>query len=167
MPKDYTDYVLVVLDAGDRVYHHEHLRHRKSTPIDHQIHVFGEHKYVLELDRAYKIKWAPWSKVMRRSPSKTTSIQTWYFGTINEKMAKVPVTIVKTKYPLVAIKPLATIAEVFRSKKIGVLWYQMPCTNKCASCRLRLKDPDICSKLPSLIEPMHISKIHQPSGEMR
>jgi len=159
MPKDFTDYVLVIFDAGDRVYHTKHLWHHKGVELDHKLYGFNGYQYVLELDRAYKIKWRPWKHIIytERTIKKTVEPKKGVKGakpTVIEKKVK-------------RFRPYLTVREFLRSKKIGVLWYQMPCTHKCASCTLRLKDENICSKLPSKVEPMHISKIHQPSGEMR
>jgi hypothetical protein len=130
MAKDFTDYVIMVLDSGDRVYHLVHLRNGKGCKIDGNTYPMNDHKYLLNLDRAYRINWAPWKKLVVRKPY-------W-----------------KNFY-----RPLI---ELTRSKKIGLLIYQEPCNHKCSKC----PDKD-CSKLPSLVEPMHISRIHQPSGVMK
>lgn len=144
MAKDFTDYVLMVLDSGERVYHLVHLRSRKGRLYNPELVKFedalapGEkfncqpmngHKYLLNLDRAYRINWAPWKKWVIEKPY-------W-----------------KNFYnPLI---------EVTRSKKIGIIFYQEPCNNKCSG-----RNTD-CTKIPAKVEPMHISRIHQPSGVMK
>jgi hypothetical protein len=138
MVKDYTDYVIMVLDSGERVYHLVHLRNAKGCKINGNIYPMNDHKYVLNLDRAYRVKWAPWKKLVVKKPY-------W-----------------KNFY-----KPLI---EFSRSKKIGLLFYQEPCSNNCPTCQY--KDKDVCldvfgKPIPSLVEPMHISRIHQPSGVMK
>ena len=59
--------------------------------------------------------------------------------------------------------PIRLLFELLRSKKIGLLLYQEPCSHRCSICKH--KDESICP-VPDRIEPMHISRIHQPSGEM-
>jgi len=138
MAKDFTDYVIMVLDSGDRVYHLVHLRNGKGCKIDGNTYPMNDHKYLLNLDRAYRINWAPWKKLVIKKPY-------W-----------------KNFY-----RPLI---ELTRSKKIGLLIYQEPCTQNCPTCQY--KDKDVCldvfgKPIPQLISPMHISRIHQPSGVMK
>ena len=159
MPKEHSDYVLMVLDSGDRIYHLEHARCIKDkllfdsripiqngpgsrplktpdTPIKYGPGLWVQmngHKYLLNLDRAYRVKWAPWKK--------------W---------------IVKKPYWKNFYKPLL---ELTRSKKIGLLFYKEYCDHKCskhAEC-----EGDAPCKAPDFIEPMHISKVHQPSGVIK
>jgi hypothetical protein len=138
MAKDFTDYILMVLDSGDRVYHLVHLRNAKGCKIDGNIYPMNDHKYLLSLDRAYRINWAPWKKLVIRKPY-------WrYF-----------------------YQPLI---ELTRSKKIGLLIYQEPCTQVCSACQYKAKDVclDVFGKpIPPFVEPMHISRVHQPSGVMK
>jgi hypothetical protein len=159
MAKEYTDYLFMMLSSGDRVYDLEHARCVKGrllfdsllpiqngpgsrplktpdTPIKYAPGLWVQmngHKYLLNLDRAYRINWAAWKKLVIKKPY-------W-----------------KNFY-----KP---ILELVRSKKVGILYYQEPCNHKCS------KHPECQGekpcRAPDLVEPMHISKIHQPSGEMR
>jgi len=145
MAKEYTDYILMTLGSGERVYDTVHLRYHKGKLYNPDMVDFKKalpfgvgfiaqplngHKYLLNLDRAYRINWAPWKKFIIKKPY-------W-----------------KNFY-----KPLI---ELTRSKKVGLLFYQEPCNHKCSKCL----DKD-CSKIPNMVEPMHISRIHQPSGEMK
>ena len=167
MAKDFTDYILMVLDSGDRVYHQVHLRHQKGklynpelvdfkTAVPHGTSFIAQpvngHKYLLNLDRAYRVKWAPWKKVLVRPAIKI-------------KFKKKGVEYVKIKKPLFPLKVYATLKEFARSKKVGLLFYQEPCNHKCS------KHPecqgDAPCHAPDFVEPMHISRIHQPSGEMK
>ncbi len=132
--KDYTDILVWVFDAGERVYHLDHRRNLKTKKIDKTTCELNGHKYVLVLDRAFRIKWAPWKKMLFKPP---------YARNIGR-----------------------FFNEVTRSKKIGILYYQEPCTHKCSTCVLLKTDPDCCKKIPDLVEPMHISRIHQPSGRL-
>jgi len=146
--KDFTDYILMVLDSGDRVYHLVHLRNAKGCKINGNIYPMNDHKYVLNLDRAYRVKWAPWKKVLVRPAVKI-------------KFKKKGVEYVKIKKPLFPLKVYATLKEFARSKKVGLLFYQEPCNHKCSACNID------CKTIPEKVEPMHISRIHQPSGEMK
>lgn len=132
--KDYTDILIWVFDAGERVYHLDHRRNLKTAKLNGQTYEMNGHKYSLMLDRAFRIRWAPWKKLLLAKP----------YG--------------KNLYRF--------LNELTRSKKIGIIYYQEPCTHKCSSCVLLKTDPECCKKIPDLIEPMHISRIHQPSGRM-
>jgi len=160
MAKEFTDYVLMILSSGDRVYDLEHARNSKQglffdsrlpiqngnagsrglkdseTPIKYRPDLWAKingHKYRLDLDRAHQIKWASWKMLVIKKPY-------W-----------------KNFY-----KPFI---ELTRPKKIGQLFYQEPCDHKCS------KHPECQGEAPchapDFIEPMHISRIHQPSGVMK
>ncbi len=178
MPKDYTDYVLVVLDAGDRVYHLKHIRSTKEVRDKNErrelVDERNSHKYLINLDRAYRTAWKPWKKVKRRGPKTKLVKAEWYFGGDKETVEKNGVKKVRRLYtkeavkikvqkkPLVSLMPIATVREFLRSKKVGIIFFKEPCTQRCSTCPS--KDKDNCPT--GLIEPMHISKMHQPSGEL-
>lgn len=149
MAKDFTDFIVLIFGAGERIYHLKHLRHGKNIQLDGKCYPHNNHKYILDLDRAYRIKWSPWSKLIKTEN--------------RVQVKKKGITTMKTK---VRYHPIKTINELFRSKKIGLLLYQEPCTHKCSSCKYKT-NPDYCKSLPEKVFPMHISRIHQPSGEMR
>lgn len=130
--KDFSDILIVVLDAGERIYHLDHRRNLKTSKLNGTLYIHNGHKYLLNLDRCFKGKWAPWKKFLARKPYLTNTYR--FFN------------------------------EVARSKKIGMLLFQEPCTNRCASCND--KDGEKCKKIPDIIEPIHTSRIHQPSGRM-
>jgi len=132
--KDLTDIVLMVFDSGERMYHLVHLRHGRGTELDHKWYPWRGHQYLLELSRAYRIKWAPWRKVI-----------------INKKVVKKMKKGLEIKKTKRMFRLDKTIIELLRAKRVGMLFYQMP-----------PKDAK-----PMNIEPMHISRIHQPSGELR
>jgi len=188
MAKDFTDYVVMVLDSGDRVYHLTHLRNDKECKIDGRPYPANGHNYLLNLDRAYRIKWAPWKKMDRNPP---------YGMRIMGRMW------MKPWWPLWAVN------ELLRSKKIGLLIYQepnppvivedkVPIRWLCSGCDFEtespsgikihikakhtdekgnintIEPPEVINKItkrtvgaPEPIAPMHISRIHQPSGVMK
>ena len=206
MAKDFTDYILMVLDSGDRVYHQVHLRHQKGklynpelvdfkTAVPHGTSFIAQpvngHKYLLNLDRAYRVKWAPWKKVLVRPAVKI-------------KFKKKGIEYVRVKKPLFPLKVYATLKELVRSKKVGLLIYQepnppitvedkVPVKWFCSACDFEtdsasgikvhisakhkdatIKPPGVLNKIEKRviraaepIEPMHISRIHQPSGVMK
>lgn len=145
MIKDFTDYVMVIFDAGDRVFHLVHLKNGKGIDINHKQYPRNSHKYVLELDRAYKVRWVPWPRIIKGKKNR--------------------------------VDIYLTLRELFRSKKVGMLLYQEPCTLKCALCKVENipvepseRSYQKCMALkviPEKVEPIHISRVHQPSGEVR
>ncbi len=129
MAKDYTDFLVMILDAGERVYHLKHVRHSKK--LDLSTFPFDGHTYVFNRDRAFSIRWAPWKRAVNRNP-----FRTFY--------------------------------EVVRTKRVGLLLYQEPCNKNCARCK-ELKDPKYIESYPNCygkIEPIHISRVKQPSGRL-
>lgn len=116
----------MIFDSGDRVYHLSHVRNRKDLKLAAIRH--NGHRYLFNMDRAYRVKWAPWIELNRH-----------------------------------------VLAELVRSKKIGLLLYQEPCKRDCAECKARgdKRYIDVYPNCYPGIEPMHISRVHQPSGEMR
>lgn len=197
MPKDYTDYIALIFDSGERVYHLEHFRHKKLQSIDREVHPFNGHEYLLELDRAYRIKWTPWSKVIWAEPKTIEHQEDWFFKGENRLWARKTVTVQKVKNPLIKLRVLATINEFLRSKKVGLLLYQEPlpprevervfdCSCSCGfkgktmtgtkvhvasggegHNLIEEKEIEFVGRVREPIEPMHISRIHQPSGELR
>ena len=111
MAIDYSDFVVLILDSGERVFHRKHIRNWKGLETAPP-YSFHNHHYNLMLDRAYRIRWAPWiweNLSLRRS---------W-----------------------------TIFREITRKKKVGLLVFQEP--------------EEVTT---DLIEPLHISRISQPSG---
>ena len=133
MPKDFTDYVLTVYGAGERVYDDIHIRADKDLN-EHPVKSMRlrDFKYLFAgyRDRAYRTKLSPWKK--------------W------DEIEKKPRYRIPDRY----------LSELLRSKKIGHLHYLEYCDK--STCK-RCNDKRDC-KAPEYIEPVHISKIHQPSG---
>jgi hypothetical protein len=120
--KEFSDYIIMVLDSKERVYHMFHLRYTKDMKMNMKpFGVMGqhEHNYCLNLDRAYRIRWAPWKKLDFKK-------RFWF---------------------------IYFFKELIRSKKIGLLLFQEP------------TDPLHGVNVP--VQPIHVSRIRQPSGEMR
>lgn len=150
MVKDFSDYILTVYGAGERVYDDIHVRVLKqkvegptrnlsNMPADQKrefvivntakVPAFElrsfQYKFEDYRDRAYRTKMTPWKK--------------WY-----------------------PKRPIWSLREFLRSKKVGHLHYLEPCSRECKKC-LKKKD---CPVDSSDVEPVHISKIHQPSGRL-
>jgi len=169
MPKDYSDFILFVFDAGERVYHLFHMRNtlerQQLNEARALVHNFHYYKYRVNMDRAYRIRWAPWKKIMRRPPYKVRVKSDWYFGTAEKNVyTKRQVLAVKIKKHFFSFDLYGTLIELTRSKKIGIIFFQEPCTHRCSTCEH--KEKPICP-IPTIVEPMHISRIHQPSGVMK
>lgn len=170
MAKDYTDYVALILEAEKRVYHIYHFR-AKLTNEQEAIQHNGR-EYLFDRDRAFRVRWAPWKK--------------WFMN-----------------------KPLWSLNECIRGKKIGLLLYHEPLSSSpdmveekhevitgyaCNICPFTTKDERAAKGhvsrkhkgakfdmvivpekevevglVPSFprILPIHISRMHQPSGELR
>lgn len=180
MPKEYTDYVIMVLHSGQRLYHLGHFWNRMGSDINHKAFPYHGHRYLLDLNRAYKVSWAPWRKGIWTEKRK-------------KKVRKGVVTWRTSRW----FRPGKTLYELLRPKKIGLLIYQEPDppvmikTLVDASCSCGFKGKTMpgtkthiarsgqghdlepvydlvksqAAKEP--IEPMHISRIHQPSGVMK
>jgi len=164
MVKDYTDYLLVILDSGERVYHLVHLRNAKGCKINGNLYPLKEHKYLLNLDRAYRIKWAPWKKIDKNKPW-------WPLWSIRE---------------LVRGKKIGMLLYQERGKESLIETHIIvDCECSCgfkgktmAGTKIHVKaagEEHILKNITEAhyempmtpIEPMHISRIHQPSGEMK
>lgn len=171
MAKDYTDYVSEIHGKGDRVYFQEHYRQLKKDALVSE-YDFNGRTYLLNKDRAYRVKgYNPWKK--------------WDWE-----------------------KPLWSLIELMRTKKVGLIKHREPPTSEPLVREVRHKVPKefickICgfttAHPPSIkthlkrkhkttdygpntrigfettvetvkyyppVEPMHISKMHQPSGHL-
>lgn len=113
MATDYTDFVIMVMDSGERVFHRSHIRNwkglEKAPPYS-----FHNRHYDLMLDRAYRIRWAP-----------------WIWENLSWRRA------------------WSIFRELTRKKKVGLLLFQ------------ESEEPT-----DTPIEPLHISRISQPSGKL-
>lgn len=171
MAKDFTDYVALILEAEKRVYHIYHLKEKENKEkavIEH-----NDREYIFDRDRAFRIKkWQPWKKA-------------------NIK------------------RPIWSLIELFRSKKVGLLLYHEPLPGPplyqdvkhrtpkeyvCKVCgfttvhssgakthikqkhkrsdfgnALRVGFDVTVEKVPYYpkVQPIHISRMHQPSGVMK
>lgn len=112
MPSDYTDFIVIFHDAGDRVFRRKHYRNQGN--IGKTLWLDKGQTYHQMLDRAYRIRWVP-----------------WYLEEASWK------------------HPFAFLREVIRKKKVGLLLYQ---------------EPEAHTSEPQ--EPIHISRIAQPSGRI-
>lgn len=170
MPRDYTDYVALVFGGGERVYHIRHFRQLKNDDEVNDFELNGR-RYLLNKDRAMRIRgWAPWKKIYLK-------------------------------------RPVHTLNELLRGKKIGLIIYREPSDDKpttkpverrtvidytCKICDFQTEhERSIKTHITRkhrgakhelvatpryetktfmelvTVEPMHISRIHQPSGVMR
>jgi hypothetical protein len=75
MAKDFTDFIIWIYDSGERIVHYKHLRNRlelkngkRTSIIQGKTYPYEGNKYVLDLDRGYLIRWAPWKKWRLEKP---------------------------------------------------------------------------------------------------
>ena len=159
MVKDFTDYIPCIFDSQERVYH---LLHFRSTPklLATKTFQFKGHKYGFNPDRAYRVNWRPWSKLLKREDGEKWK-KVKGFKVIKVRKASGQVVLRKEertfmfsepKKPLVRLKPFGTMNELIRTKRVGLLLYQEPI--------------DPLHGIEKAIDPIHISRIHQPSGEL-
>jgi len=113
MPKDFTDFVVMICDSKETVILKKHFYNWPEDSKVHKTSLDGRH-YHLMRDRAFRMRWKPW---------------TW-----EEANWK---------------KPWLIVKELLRKKKVGLLLYQ------------ETDEPQ-----QALIEPIHISRISQPSGQI-
>lgn len=173
MAKDYTDYVVELHGAGDRVYFQEHYRQLKKDPDISEFEV-NERTYPLNKDRAYRVKgYTPWDKWDRKHPLKS----------IKEFVRGKKVGLIKYREPPPTTEP--ELVEIKREVITG---------HYCKICGFKNKHErivkahitknhkgakhEICvlantetvtefERKKEIVEPMHISKMHQPSGKVR
>lgn len=170
MPRDYTDYVAQVWGAGDRVFFLEHFRQLKHDPVVDSFE-FNGREYILNKDRAFKVKWAPWKKWDWRR----------FVWSVNEFFRTRKIGLVVYREPNAEEPQYKTVAHKvprqYVCKKCG---YE---TNKPRSIKIHVsnkhntKDYGAHIKIRfdtqtekveyyPPVEPYHISKMHQPSGRM-
>lgn len=170
MARDFTDYVALILEAEKRVYHLYHFREKDNKAKEVIVHNGREFDFIR--DRAFRVKWAPWKK---------TNL----------------------------LKPIWTLNELVRGKKVGLLLYHEPLPSKplirevqhkvpkeyvCKKCgfttihvrgikahikqrhktdafgaltRIRFEVTVEQIKYHPRVHPIHISRMHQPSGVMK
>lgn len=136
MDKDFTDFLLWVYGGGDRVRHVTHLRNKKGL-------AWRQSKLFPKKGGSDK----PFGYDLFLDLDRSYRIKWNPWKKLDWK------------------RPWWALNELFRSKKVGILFYQEQCSGQCGNC-LHKKD-DKCNEMPKILYPMHISKIHQPGGEMR
>jgi len=158
MAKDYSDYILTVYGAGERVYDDIHVRIVKPKKGVHTRIL--DNDYILVDDRKE-------SFVMKNAKVPSFKLRTfeYLFDGFRDRAYRTKLAPWK-KWDNKHI--IGSLRELARSKKIGHLHYREPCTNDCAGCK-KSNDPRYELKYPNCpktVEPIHISKIHQPSGRL-
>ena len=175
MAKDFTDYVAEVHGAGHRVYFQHHFRQLRKDPEVTEFEVNGR-TYSLDKDRAYLTRgYRPWRKWNLKRP----------FWTIKELTRSKKVGLLKYREPehddgrlvpvekeVPALFTCTICAE--RDKKVWVTH-----SERAAKAHITRfhegakfeKIMDIETKIITIgeivydpIEPMHLSRMHQPSG---
>jgi len=169
--KDFTDYVCLILEAKKRVYHIIHVRSTK----DLRLYTFNHngHSFIFDRDRAFLLrKWRPWKKVNMKHP----------LWTLNELLRSKKVGLLLYHEP-VNPKPLTKEIE-----------HKTPKEYVCKECagfsapeerpvkihlskKHKVKDYDKHIRIEydvqiekqtyyAPIHPIHISRVHQPSGRL-
>jgi len=173
MEKDFTDYVALILEAEKRVYHIYHFRSKKNDPEPPDTITHNDREYVFDRDRAFQIrKWAPWKKVDGKHP----------FRSMNELMRSKRVGLLLyhetiKKEPLIRYIKHKKAREYickecgFTTVHLRGMKTHMKTRHKLAEFNDKIRIGfDITTeevKYYPAIQPIHISRVHQPSGEIR
>jgi len=170
MAKDYTDYIALVLEAEKRVYHIHHFRAKTSADLTEIEH--NNRQYVFDRDRSFKVKWAPWPKYDKKKPYlylyelfRTKKVGLLLY---HEPLKSEP------KYRDVEHKtPKEYICKTcgFTTVHLNGMKVHMRAMHKIKDVGPHIKiafDVKV-EKVPyfDAIQPIHISRMHQPSGELR
>ena len=167
MAKDFTDYIIMVLDSGERVYHLVHLRNAKGCKIDGNIYPMNDYKYLLHLDRAYRINWAPWKKLVIKKPYWRNFYKPLIELTRSKKIGLLI-------YQEPGIKPLIEVPVIvdcecscgFQGKNMRGTKIHVKAKGE-GHILKNIIETHYEEPPKKSVEPMHISRIHQPSGVMK
>lgn len=170
MAKDYTDYVAWIGEAEKRVVHIYHFR--AKTTDDQTEFIHNKRPFVFDRDRAYRIKWAPWQKWDWKHP----------LTSINELIRTKRIGLLIYHMPLPS-EPLYRdvehkVPKEFVCKTCGFttvhargIKTHMKTRHKVIDYgkHIRVGFDITVEKVPYYppIQPIHLSRMHQPSGEMR
>lgn len=169
MARDYTDYVIEIHGAGDRVYFQKHLRQlKKDEPVEE--FDFQGCTYLVNKDRAVRVKgYTPWRKLDRKRP----------LWSLMEVFRTKKVGIIKDLEPLPGPSEMEEVVtevpEAFTCKICGfkhdeerVLKGHVTKKHKGAKHAMVvlpvMKQIREMRPKKRLVEPLHISRMHQPSG---
>ena len=180
MARDFTDYIAEVMGSGDWVYFQQHFRQLKKDPEITEFELHGR-KYLLNKDRAYWVKgYMPWKKWNRKEP----------LVSLNELLRSKKVGLIKYREPA-STPGTSKMVEVSREVPVG--YSCMICADRGAA-PFTTKSPramkghvtrfhkgakaEMVTKVETetitelqpvmeVVEPMHISRMHQPSGQIR
>lgn len=149
--KEYTDYLITIWGAGERAFTDVHIQIGKSGKNGEKTREITclEAKPFIELPTDVPLP----AVKLRGIKYLFEGYQDWAFLTKFAPWRKVN-----------AHHPVKSLHELSRAKRIGHLHYKEPCDQNCKKCvRFEKEYPD-CH--PSGIEPLHFSRIHQPSGRI-
>lgn len=171
MAKDFTHYVAHVYGAGDRIFYDQTIRNRKDLKLE--VIKIHNHRYKFNQNRAMKASWTPLS---RSCPLKTISWKTPYRALVEFLRSKKvgilyyqepgPPMIVEEKHPIEFGCPSC---EFKSDSERGVKTHITTKHKDESDLKPQVENWKIVKKtivIPEPIEPMHISRISQPSGRM-
>ncbi len=170
MAKDYTDYVALVLEAEKRVFHIYHYTAKEANDFEDIEH--NGRKYVFDKDRAFRVKWAPWRKFDKKKPwrylyevfrSKKVGLLLYHEPLpsqplYREVQHRTPKEYVCKTCGFTTVHPGGIKMHMTRRHKL-----------KKYGAQIRVAFDTQVEKIPYYkpVQPIHISRMHQPSGEMR
>lgn len=161
MAKDYTDIVLLIFDSGDRILHYVHLRNRLKHNLDGRHYPLKGQKYLLTLDRAYWVRWAPWDKWKFKNPIRSLRelSRSKKIGLLLYQMPSPPI-------------PTQVVIDCecscgFKGANMAGTKVHIGKANNGGHVLKETFGTQMVGVPPEFIEPIHVSRQHQPSGEMR
>ena len=170
MPRDFTDYVALVFGGGERVYHIRHFRQLKNDAEVNDFELNGR-QYLLNKDRAMRIRgWTPWRKIFLKRPVHTLNelMRGKKVGLIiyREPKEGTPITepVEEEVIADYSCKICDFVTEHERSIKTHITRKHKGAKHEMVA--IPRYETQMVEK-PVTVEPMHISRIHQPSGVMR
>lgn len=170
MAKDFSDYVAVILEAEKRVYHIYHYRAKTSMDVETITH--NGRDYIFDRDRSFRVKWAPWKKVDWKHPIVTINelVRSKKIGLLlyHEPIKGEPlIREVEHKTPKEYVCKVCGFTTVHNTGIKAHIKQKHKRSDFGAATRVGFEVS--VEKIPYYpsIHPFHISRIHQPSGEMR
>jgi hypothetical protein len=177
MARDFTDYIAFMMGAEKRTFHIIHFVAKKDEQPA-SIFTHSEWKpgtpieFNYDRDRAYRLRWHPWDKVNKKDPlwtinelarSKKVGIllyhephpQDPFYREVKTKAAKEYVC-TECEFKTVHLQGIKThLRRLHKTKDYGK--------------HIRVGFETKTERVPyyPVIEPLHLSRMHQPSGELK
>ena len=168
MARDFTDYITLIFGTGERVYHLDHIRQLKKDDEVSEFD-FNDRKYMINKDRAMRVRWQPWKKWDKEARLRSINemFRTKKVGLIvyrEPPKGEQQYMIVEKEVP----KDYGCMICDFKTDHERVIKAHVTKKHKGAKPEMVIiKNLQIVKEsvaMQEIVEPMHISRIRQPSG---